>query len=72
MSFFGHIFSPSPTMPREFYAGRGNDCRRALELARVNVANRPTRRAVKQERAIAAIAAVASKPQGTSNAGAPV
>src|SRR6202007_3323470 len=37
----------------EFYAGSGNDCRRALELARVNVANRPTRRAVKQMHAIA-------------------
>ena len=40
----------------EFYAGSGNDCRRALELARTNVANRPTRRAVKQAYAIAAIA----------------
>jgi hypothetical protein len=40
----------------EFYAGSGNDCRRALELARSNVANRPTRRAVKQAYAIAAIA----------------
>jgi len=40
----------------EFYAGSGNDCRRALELARTNVANRPTRRAVKQEHAIAVIA----------------
>jgi tetratricopeptide (TPR) repeat protein len=39
----------------EFYAGSGNDCRRALELARTNVANRPTRRAVKQAHAIAAI-----------------
>jgi len=29
----------------EFYAGSGSDCRRALELARVNVANRPTLRA---------------------------
>jgi tetratricopeptide (TPR) repeat protein len=37
----------------EFYAGSGNDCRRALELARVNVANRPTRRALEQARAIA-------------------
>ena len=37
----------------EFYAGSGNDCRRALELARVNVANRATRRAVKQAREIA-------------------
>ena len=37
----------------EFYAGSGNDCERALELARANVANRPTRRAVKQAHAIA-------------------
>ena len=37
----------------EFYAGSGNDLHRALELARVNVANRPTRRALEQERAIA-------------------
>jgi hypothetical protein len=37
----------------EFFAGSGNDCRRALELARVNVANRPTRRAIKQAHAIA-------------------
>ena len=37
----------------EFYAGSGNDCRRALELARANVANRPTRRAIKQAHAIA-------------------
>src|SRR5262249_46265862 len=38
----------------EFYAGSGNDCRRALELARTNVANRPTHRAVRQADAIAA------------------
>jgi tetratricopeptide (TPR) repeat protein len=37
----------------EFYAGSGNDPERALELARTNVANRPTRRAVKQAQAIA-------------------
>jgi tetratricopeptide (TPR) repeat protein len=37
----------------EFYAGSGNDPGRALELARRNVANRPTRRAVKQAEAIA-------------------
>ena len=36
----------------EFYAGSGNDRRRALELASANVANRPTRRAVEQARAI--------------------
>jgi tetratricopeptide (TPR) repeat protein len=38
----------------EFYAGSGNDCRRALELARVNVANRPTRRALRQAQTLAA------------------
>jgi tetratricopeptide (TPR) repeat protein len=38
----------------EFFAGSGNDCCRALELARVNVANRPTPRALDQARAIAA------------------
>ena len=38
----------------EFYAGSGNDCRRAVDLARANVANRPTCRAVKQADAIAA------------------
>jgi len=37
----------------EFYAGSGDDSIRALELASVNVANRPTRRAVEQARAIA-------------------
>jgi tetratricopeptide (TPR) repeat protein len=44
----------------EFYAGSGNDARRALELARANVANRPTRRAVKQLNAIAAKAGEAA------------
>ena len=38
----------------EFYAGSGNDRQRARALARVNVANRPTRRAVAQMRAISA------------------
>jgi hypothetical protein len=37
----------------EFYASSGNDRRRALELARANVANRPTPRAVQQAQAIA-------------------
>ncbi len=36
----------------EFYAGSGDDCDRALELARANVANRPTRRAIAQAQAI--------------------
>jgi hypothetical protein len=38
----------------EFYAGSGNDCCRALELARANAENRPTRRAVGQVHEIAA------------------
>jgi tetratricopeptide (TPR) repeat protein len=37
----------------EFYAGSGNDARRAIELARVNVANRPTLRSFAQAHAIA-------------------
>ena len=36
----------------EFFAGSGDDQPRALELARVNAANRATRRAVKQVQAI--------------------
>jgi tetratricopeptide (TPR) repeat protein len=41
----------------EFYAGSGNDWRRALELARVNVANRPTLRAFEQAHDVAVNAA---------------
>ncbi len=37
----------------EFYAGSGGDYRRALDLARVNVANRPTLRAFEQAHDIA-------------------
>jgi tetratricopeptide (TPR) repeat protein len=37
----------------EFYAGSGNDWRRALDLARVNVASRPTLRAFEQAHDIA-------------------
>jgi tetratricopeptide (TPR) repeat protein len=37
----------------EFYAGGGNDAHRAIELARVNVANRPTLRSFAQAHAIA-------------------
>jgi hypothetical protein len=37
----------------EFYAGSGNNLCRALELARVNLANRPTMRAFEQAYAIA-------------------
>lgn len=40
----------------EFYCGRGGDPARALELARLNLANRPTLRAFEQTRA-AAVAA---------------
>ncbi|HWZ91778.1 MAG TPA: hypothetical protein VNW92_23105 [Polyangiaceae bacterium] len=39
----------------EFYAGTGNDDERALELARANLANRPTRRAIRQAHGIAAV-----------------
>ena len=38
----------------EFYAGPGDDSERALELVRVNVANRPTQRALRQAHAITA------------------
>ncbi len=34
----------------EFYSGSGNDARRAFELASINLANRPTRRAVELAR----------------------
>ena len=44
----------------EFYAGSGNDHRRALELARTNAANRPTRRAVRQVQTIAVSAGEAA------------
>jgi tetratricopeptide (TPR) repeat protein len=37
----------------EFFASSGNDAKRALELARVNVANRQTRRALAQLHALA-------------------
>jgi len=45
----------------EFYAGSGNDPRRALELARTNAANRPTRRAVRQVQTIAVSAGEAGR-----------
>ncbi|MDA9492386.1 hypothetical protein [Bradyrhizobium sp. CCBAU 11361] len=44
----------------EFYVGSGNDRARALGLARSNVANRPTRRAIRQAHEIAAIADAAA------------
>ncbi len=37
----------------EFYGGSGGNFHRALELAQVNLANRPTRRAINQVRALA-------------------
>jgi tetratricopeptide (TPR) repeat protein len=40
-----------------FYAGSGDDCVRALQLARINVANRPTLRAFEQAHSIALSAA---------------
>jgi hypothetical protein len=58
----------------EFYAGSGKDRQRALELARVNVANRPTHHAVKQAHAIAAAideAAVARDLCEACNVGVP-
>ena len=42
----------------EFYAGSGNDGERALELARANLKNRPTRRAHRQTHSIAAALSV--------------
>jgi hypothetical protein len=57
----------------EFYAGSGNHSGRALELARTNVANRQTRRAVEQVRAIVANAnTAASNLRGARNAEVPV
>src|SRR5262249_41811995 len=56
----------------EFYAGSGNDCHRALHLARINVANRPTRRAFEQAYDIANSAgntAVASELLSASRKG---
>jgi hypothetical protein len=37
----------------EFYAGSGNDCRRALQLARINAGDRPAPRALEPARNIA-------------------
>ena len=47
----------------EFYAGSGNDGPGALDLARANAANRPTRRAVSQVQAIMARIGHAPTPQ---------
>jgi tetratricopeptide (TPR) repeat protein len=52
----------------EFYAGSGNDRRRALELARANVANRPTRRAIEQAQVIAARAGETAAQTASSSA----
>jgi tetratricopeptide (TPR) repeat protein len=53
----------------EFYAGSGDDRQRALELARVNVANRPTRRALKQVQTIAVRAGEAAGRRDDINPG---
>jgi hypothetical protein len=45
----------------EFYAASGNDIHRALALARINVANRSTQRAVEQAQAIASLVALRGK-----------
>ena len=50
------------------YAGSGNDRRRALELARANLANRPTRRALKQVQTIAVSAGEAAGRTAGSSA----
>jgi len=56
----------------EFYAGSGDDRRRALDLARANVANRPTRRALEQAHAIAMMAdGTTSGLHEARNAGVP-
>ncbi|HEX5575828.1 MAG TPA: hypothetical protein VFX42_08155, partial [Gemmatimonadales bacterium] len=58
----------------EFYAGSGNNPGRAFELARANVANRPTRRALKQAHAIAVNleeTAAANDPREAGDPGAP-
>ena len=52
----------------EFYAGSGGNCRRALELARANAANRPTRRALEQVQAIEAKCTMAPVLQGALDA----
>jgi tetratricopeptide (TPR) repeat protein len=49
----------------EFYAGSGNDPARALELARANVANRPTPRAVGQMQSLSQRAGTTSTPTST-------
>jgi tetratricopeptide (TPR) repeat protein len=42
----------------EFYAAGGNDIHKALDLARINVANRSTQRAVEQAQAIVSLVAL--------------
>ena len=46
----------------EFYARSGHDRERALELVRMNVANRPTRRARQQVQTITANVRLSSHP----------
>jgi hypothetical protein len=56
----------------EFYLGSGNDAARAIELARINVANRPTLRALKQAQATALASGdihVAAEPRMQASGG---
>lgn len=56
----------------EFYLGSGNDAARAFELARINVANRPTLRALKQAQATALTSGdihVAAEPRMQASGG---
>jgi tetratricopeptide (TPR) repeat protein len=58
----------------EFYLGSGNDAARAFELARINVANRPTLRAFKQAQATALASGdihVAAEPRMQASGGEP-
>ena len=50
----------------EFYSGSGNDPGRAFELARINLANRPTLRAFEQAYAAAVGAGKSVPPQKSS------
>jgi tetratricopeptide (TPR) repeat protein len=54
----------------EFYAGSGDDWRRALELARANVANRPTRRAINKAQSIASKVDTRSSPSDPASSAA--
>jgi hypothetical protein len=64
MSFLRDTCSPSLTMLRNSTPAAATTAGRALKLARANVANRPTRRAVKQAHAIAEKAEKAAAVMG--------